>query len=200
MLYCYHVPGCKDWIEGLFVTLTFALRYRWMCSQTEQLHKGPNVCQHARRFPLSPCGLPKNPSCHICEDIARVSLPFPFWHPTTSAAPCSLFSFFPPAAVNATLVRWTTGHVPRPLTPSPTITWPWCPTSRPPGSCSGCRRCVRSATRSVSPCSGESKRAATSQCSVRTVWRVSWCWSVLCRGPPRWRLRWRWPSWRGEPS
>lgn len=115
---------------------------------------------------------------------------------------CSLLTllFVPPAAVNATLVQWTTGHVPRPLTPSPTITWPWCPTSRPPGSCSGCRRCVRSATRSVSPCSGESKRAATSQCSVRTVWRVSWCWSVLCRGPPRWRLRWRWPSWRGEPS
>lgn len=85
MFYCYHVPGCEDWIERLFVILTFALRYWWMCNQTEQLHKGPNVCQHARWFPVSPCGLPKNPSCYICEDITHVSLPFHFWHPTTSA-------------------------------------------------------------------------------------------------------------------
>lgn len=147
--------------------------------------------------------------------IAQKSLMLPMWRHrpcepsfsfltshnfSRSAAHCSHFSFLPPVAVNATLARWTTGHVLRPLTPSPTITWPSCPTSRPPGSCSGSRHCVRSETRSVSPSSGESKHAATSRCSVQTVWRVSWCWSVLCRDPPRWRQRWRWPSWRGEPS
>ncbi|CAF99539.1 unnamed protein product, partial [Tetraodon nigroviridis] len=72
-------------------------------------------------------------------------------------------------AVNATPVRWTTGHVPRPQTRSPTITWPSCPTFQLLVSCSGSQPCGRSVIRSVSPCWGESKPAATSQSSVQTV-------------------------------
>lgn len=181
----------------------FAHRYWWMCNQTKQLHKGSNVCQHTWWFPVSPCGVPKNPSCNICQNITHVSIHFTFWHSTCLVCQLvnSQISFFTPTvAVNATPVRWTTGHVPRPQTRSPTITWPSCPTFQLHVSCSGSQLCVRSVIRSVSPCSGESKLAATSQSSVQTVWQVSWCWSVLCRDLPHWRQRWRWLSWRGEPS
>lgn len=60
----------------------FAHRYWWMCNQTKQLHKGSNVCQHTWWFPVSPCGVPKNPSCNICQNITHVSIHFTFWHST----------------------------------------------------------------------------------------------------------------------
>lgn len=62
----------------------FAHRYWWMCDQTKQLHKGSNVCQHTWWFPVSPCGVPKNPSCYICQNITHVSIHFIFWHSTYS--------------------------------------------------------------------------------------------------------------------
>lgn len=52
----------------------FTRRHWWVCHQTKQLHKGPDVHQYIWWFPVCPCGLPQNPSCYICQDITYVSI------------------------------------------------------------------------------------------------------------------------------